>query len=60
MQIETLGKKCTGCGACAASCPAKCIVMKPDGDGFLYPEVGDDCLGCERCTNVCPVISHKT
>ena len=59
MQIETLGKKCTGCGACAASCPAKCIVMKPDGEGFLYPEVGDDCLGCERCTNVCPVISYK-
>ena len=59
MQIETLGKKCTGCGACAASCPTKCIVMKPDGEGFLYPEVGDDCLGCERCTKVCPVISHK-
>lgn len=59
MQIETLGKKCTGCGACAASCPAKCIVMKPDGEGFLYPEVGDDCLGCERCTKVCPVVSHK-
>ena len=59
MQIETLDKRCTGCGACAAACPISCITMTPDKDGFLFPQVSDSCLGCDRCTDACPVIGFR-
>lgn len=48
-------KACCGCQACFDVCPAKCISMKPDAEGFLYPEVRQaDCLDCELCEKVCP------
>ena len=30
---------CTGCHACAAICPEKCIDMKDRGEGFLFPAI---------------------
>ena len=27
---------CMGCAACYSACPVKCIVMRPDEEGFLY------------------------
>ena len=50
--------KCSGCGACRAACPADCIEMRPDGEGFRYP-VADAarCVGCGRCERVCPVLN---
>lgn len=51
-----LSKKedCCGCSACAQRCPVQCIAMKPDNEGFLYPQVDETkCIGCGLCDKVC-------
>lgn len=55
--IQVIDKiKCCGCTACYNICPKKCITMKPDFEGFLYPEVDKDaCIHCGACERVCPV-----
>lgn len=52
---------CTGCGACYSICPQKCISMKEDNEGFLYPVCNPNkCTNCNLCRKVCPAInSHK-
>lgn len=54
--IDQLDKvSCTGCTACAQSCPKKCIVMKEDREGFLYPQIiKESCIQCGLCSKVCP------
>lgn len=50
-------KKCCGCSACADICPAGAITMKPDREGFLYPNVDTEkCTECGLCEKVCPAI----
>ncbi|MBE5958502.1 MAG: 4Fe-4S dicluster domain-containing protein [Lachnospiraceae bacterium] len=45
---------CSGCGACAEVCPQKCIEMKADKFGFLYPVVDNhNCINCGKCRSVC-------
>lgn len=47
---------CTGCTACAAVCPVRCIEMVPDVDGFYYPKADSAlCISCGACDRVCPV-----
>ncbi len=47
---------CSGCGACAQTCPKNCIEMLPDKEGFLYPHIdAEKCVGCQSCDRVCPV-----
>lgn len=55
MRIQTKDKKlCCGCTACEAICSHQAITMKPDGLGFLYPEIDDDrCVDCGLCNKVC-------
>lgn len=59
--IEILDKRnCCGCSACTSVCPQKCIEMKVDNEGFLYPEVEKTtCVNCGLCENVCPVLNAK-
>jgi len=48
-------EQCSGCHACASICPTNCIHMKPDHEGFLYPQINKEkCNACELCTSICP------
>ena len=48
---------CCGCHACAQICPGKCIEMRPDEEGFLYPRIdAAACVQCGLCEQVCPVL----
>lgn len=52
----TQPSQCCGCTACQMICPARCITMQPDPEGFLYPEIDSErCLRCHRCQAVCPI-----
>lgn len=52
--------ECTGCTACKSICPQKCIAMKRDEEGFLYPKVDQEkCINCGLCEKVCPVKNAK-
>ncbi len=52
--------KCCGCRACEQACPASCIHMFEDEEGFLYPEkVREICNNCGICEKVCPFISKE-
>lgn len=49
---------CSGCGACVCACPAKCLSMKSDREGFYYPHIDDkNCINCGKCLSVCSVKS---
>ena len=60
--IEIKDKKdCVGCTACTEICPKKCIKMKPDEEGFLYPVVDKSgCVECNACNTVCPIQNPVT
>lgn len=48
--------KCSGCAACAAVCPANCIGIHTDEEGFYYPVVDkDSCINCGLCERICPI-----
>lgn len=50
---------CTGCTACAAVCPKRCIEMKKDADGFMHPFVDStQCIHCRLCEQRCPIINN--
>ncbi len=45
---------CCGCGACVNACPAQCISMEEDEEGFLYPKADETrCTDCGLCGRVC-------
>ncbi|MDD3892696.1 MAG: Coenzyme F420 hydrogenase/dehydrogenase, beta subunit C-terminal domain [Bacteroidales bacterium] len=49
---------CCGCAACYNVCPVKCIEMRADSEGFLYPFVNTElCIECGLCLQVCPFIN---
>lgn len=54
-------ENCAGCTACYNICPKKCIEMKPDKEGFLYPAIDmEQCIDCHLCEKICPVLHKKT
>lgn len=57
MYFQTFSKQeCCACTACVLSCPKACITLKPDEEGFLYPEIDKGvCIDCGLCERVCPV-----
>lgn len=53
-------KECCGCYACFSACPQKCIIMKPDNEGFFYPNIDQlNCVKCNKCKAVCPLTKSK-
>lgn len=51
-------QNCTGCMACLQMCPMKCITVREDDIGNLYPYIDrDSCIECGSCEKVCPEIS---
>ena len=49
---------CSGCGACACTCPMHCLTMKSDSEGFYYPYIDNkNCISCGKCLSVCSVKS---
>ncbi|MDM8326134.1 Coenzyme F420 hydrogenase/dehydrogenase, beta subunit C-terminal domain [Bacteroides gallinaceum] len=58
--IKILNKKdCCGCTACVQRCPKRCISMKEDEEGFLYPVVDKNiCINCGQCEKVCPLLNR--
>ena len=44
-------KRCVDCGACAKSCPLKCIQKKQG----VYVIDSSICDACGKCYEVCPV-----
>jgi coenzyme F420-reducing hydrogenase beta subunit len=46
--------ECSGCMACANSCPKNAISMTADEYGFYYPIIDETkCVGCKKCVSVC-------
>lgn len=53
-------KDCCGCHACVQKCPRRCIEMREDEEGFLYPYINlSICVECGLCEKVCPVINQS-
>lgn len=49
---------CTGCSACAAICPNRCISMREDAYGVTMPNIDlSHCVECKACYNICPSIN---
>lgn len=55
--IKGVSNRCTGCTACASSCPLDAISMQPNEEGFLMPIVDEvKCTSCGICVKKCQVI----
>lgn len=51
---------CTGCGACANTCPFDAITMVMNEKGFYVPFVDKEmCVNCGKCVSVCPVLNPR-
>lgn len=59
MIVLTKKEDCCGCNACVQVCSKKCIAMREDQEGFLYPHIDQCiCINCGLCEKVCPVINQ--
>lgn len=50
---------CTGCSSCLNICPVDAINMRPNEEGFLYPEIDNSiCIKCDKCSDVCQIYKN--
>jgi len=57
--ITSSKSDCAGCSACYSICPALCISMEQDTEGFLYPVIDEkSCTKCTKCEKSCPSIQR--
>ncbi|MCR4903431.1 MAG: Coenzyme F420 hydrogenase/dehydrogenase, beta subunit C-terminal domain [Butyrivibrio sp.] len=57
LSILNLENECTGCGACVSICSHQCLSLRPNSEGFYYPEYDDEkCIECGLCEKVCKAI----
>lgn len=53
--------ECCGCAVCVEICPKHALTMKPDTEGFEYPNLDTNaCVNCGACTTVCPSVEKNT
>lgn len=51
---------CCGCASCVQVCPKKCLSMKEDEEGFLYPIKNElSCIDCGLCEKACPLKNQQ-
>ncbi|WP_307771339.1 Coenzyme F420 hydrogenase/dehydrogenase, beta subunit C-terminal domain [uncultured Treponema sp.] len=54
---EIKENECCGCNVCVQVCPKKCIELKANREGFLYPIVDStECISCLKCIQNCTVL----
>ncbi|MGF7237709.1 MAG: ATP-binding protein [Frankia sp.] len=54
--VRVAGARCTGCGACFATCPEHALRPGPlqPGGGRPPMVLADACTGCAECVEICP------
>lgn len=59
--VECIAREaCTGCGLCLQICPKKCISMRADEEGFLFPSIDkNECVDCGLCKKKCLAASES-
>jgi len=56
LQYINGGRRCFGCGTCAAACRKTALKMEPDPNGSPYPRIDfAACVKCGACIRSCPV-----
>lgn len=59
MNLIKVPEMCCGCNACSSICNKKCVVLKKDQEGFIYPQINiDNCINCSLCEKVCPMTNE--
>lgn len=60
MNINSLNS-CSGCGACAYTCPKDAITIYLNNDGYYEHRIDNEkCVDCGRCLKVCSHNSSET
>lgn len=59
-RITDLTETCTGCFACANSCPKDAISLPENYEGFYFPVIDNEkCIDCGLCDKVCPQVTAQ-
>ena len=58
--ITQVGIKCVGCRSCEQICSSKCISIRENTEGFLYPKIDyEKCIHCGLCFEHCPINTNN-
>ena len=60
-EMTIITNRCVGCGICQLSCPAQCIDIKLNENGFYHYFIDESkCIKCNKCKNVCGQYSSES